>query len=77
MVKGNYLISHHMWWCSLVVGKDTREAEVVGSNPSNAKKYRACAYLRKKRKYFFDFLFPLQIFILARKRMMPVTYVLT
>ena len=64
MVKRNYLIAHHMWWCSLVVGKDTREAEVVGSNPSNAEKNRTRAYSRKKSrdlqiyiraKYFFYF----------------------
>ena len=86
MIKGKYLIVGHMWWCSLVVGKSMREAEVVGSNPSNAEKNRTRAYLRKKSrdlqiyiraKYFFLFLFTLQIFILARKRMMPITYVLT
>jgi len=51
-----------------VVGKDTREAEVVGSNPSNVGKNRTRAYSRKKSldlplfdffftkgKYFFDF----------------------
>jgi len=84
MVKRNYLIDHHMWWCSLVVGKGTREAEVVSSNPSNVRKNRTRAYSRKKshkrggkKKIFFWFLFSLQIFILARKRMMAVTYVLT
>ena len=88
MVKGNYLIAHHMWWCNLVVGKGTRETEVVGSNPSNARKNRTRAYSRKKshdlrhahireKENIFLFLFPLQIFILARKRMMPITYVLT
>ena len=50
MVKGNYLIADHMWWCSLVVGEGMREAEVVGSNPSNAKKNRTRAYSRKKSR---------------------------
>ena len=84
MIKEKYLIVDHMWWCSSVVGNGTREAEVVGSNPSNAEKNRTCAYSRKKshkrggkKKIFFWFLFSLQIFILARKRMMAVTYVLT
>ena len=73
MVKGNYLIVDHMWWCRLVVGKGTREADVVGSNPSNIGKNRATCDLQ----IFFWFLFTLQIFILAHKRMMPVTYVNT
>ena len=84
MVKGNYLIADHMWWCSLVVGKGMREAETVGSNPSNARKNRTRTYSRKKsrdlwweKENSFLFLFPLQIFILAHKRMMPVTYMLT
>ena len=67
MIKEKYLIVGHMWWCSPVVGEGTREAEVVGSNPSNAEKNRTRAYSRKKsrdlrlvsavgkRKYFFDF----------------------
>ena len=84
MIKWKYLIVGHMWWCSPVVGKGKREAEVVGSNPGNAGKNRTRVYSRKKshkrggkKKIFFWFLFSLQIFILARKRMMPVTYVLT
>ena len=36
MIKEKYLIVGHMWWCSPVVGKGTREAEVVGSNSGNA-----------------------------------------
>jgi len=76
MVKEKYLIVGHMCWCSPVVGKGTREAEVVGLNPSNAGKNRTRAYSRKKSRDL-RLLFPLQIFILARKRMMPVTYVLT
>jgi hypothetical protein len=50
MIKGKYLIVGHMWWCSPVVGEGTREAEVVGSNPSNAEKNRTCAYSRKKSR---------------------------
>ena len=50
MVKGNYLIADHMWWCSLVVGKGNREAEIVGSNPSNARKNHTHAYSRKKSR---------------------------
>jgi len=65
-----------MCWCSPVVGKGTREAEVVGLNPGNAGKNRTRAYSRKKSRDL-RLLFPLQIFILARKRMMLVTYVLT
>ena len=76
MIKGKYLIVSHMWWCSPVVGEGTRETEVVGSSPSNAEKNRTRAYSRKKSRDL-RLLFPLQIFILARKRMMPVTYVLT
>jgi len=76
MIKEKYLIVGHMCWCSPVVGKGTREAEVVGSNSSNAGKNRTRAYSRKKSRDL-RLLFPLQIFILARKRMMPVTYVLT
>ena len=63
-----------------------REAEVVGSNPGNiekiarahtrAKNHETCERAGKK-KIFFWILFMLQIFILAHKRMMPVTYVLT
>ena len=60
MVKEKYLIVGHMCWCRPVVGKGTREAEVVGSNPDNAGKNRTRAYSRKKshvgkRKYFLDF----------------------
>ena len=84
MVKENYLIAHHMWCCSPVVGKGTCEAEVLSSNPSKVRKNRTRTYSRKKspkrggkKKIFFWFLFSLQIFILARKRMMAVTYVLT
>ena len=69
-IKRKYLIVGHMWWCSPVVGEGTREAKVVGSNPSNAGKNRTHAYSRKKSR-------DLQIFILARNRMMPVTYVNT
>ena len=76
MVKEKYLIVGHMCWCSPVVGKSTREAEVVGLNPSNAGKNRTRAYSRKKSRDL-RLLFPLQIFILARKKMMTVTYVLT
>ena len=82
MIKGKYLIVGHMWWCSSVVVEGTREAEAVGSNPGNAGKNRTRAYSCKKsrerggeNKITFWFLFTLQIFILARKRMMPVTYV--
>ena len=69
MIK-KYFIVGYMWWCTPVVGEGTREAEVVGSNSSKARKNSMRAYSRK-------YLFLLQIFILARKRMMPVTYVLT
>ena len=64
MIREKYLIVGHMWWCSLVVGEGMREAEVVGSNPSNAEKNRTRAYSRKKSrdlqiyiraKYFFYF----------------------
>ena len=61
MIKEKYLIVGHMWWCSPVVGKGTREAEVVNSSPGNIGKNRTRAYLRKKsrdlekEKYFFDF----------------------
>ena len=83
MIKGKYLIIGHMWLCSPMVGEGIREAEVVGSNPSNAGKNRTRAKNHEtceragKKKIFFKFLFTLQIFILAHKRMMPVTYVLT
>ena len=87
MTKEKYLIVGHMWWYGPVVGEGTRKAEVVGLNPSNAGKNRTRAYSRKKidmrrqcggkKKIFFWFLFMLQIFILARKRMMHVTYVFT
>ena len=50
MLKGNYLIADHMWWCSLVVGKGTREAEVVGSNPDNAGKNHTRPYSLKKSR---------------------------
>ena len=78
MIKEKYLIIGHMWWCSLVVGKGTRKAEIMGSNPSNARK-NACIFAQKItrwEKIYFWFLFTLQIFILARKRMMTVIYVL-
>ena len=77
MIK-KYLIIGHMWWCSLVVGKGTREAEIMGSNPGNARK-NVCIFAQKItrwEKIYFWFLFTLQIFILARKRMMTVIYVL-
>ena len=87
MIKEKYIIVGHMWWCSLVVGNGMRKAKIVGSNPDNARKNHTRAYSRKKfdmrrqcggkKKIFFWFLFMLQIFILARKRMMSVTYVLT
>ena len=48
MVQANYLIADRMWWCSLVAGKGMREAEIVDSNPSNARKNRTRAYSRKK-----------------------------
>ena len=48
MVKVNYLIADHVWWCSLVLGKSMRETKVLGSNPSNARKNRTRAYSRKK-----------------------------
>ena len=48
MIKEKYLIIGHMWWCSLVVGKGTREAEIMGSNSGNARKNRTRAYSRKK-----------------------------
>jgi len=76
MIKEKYLIVGHMCWCSPVVGKGTREAEVVGLNPDNAGKNHTRAYSLKKLRGL-QLLFPLQIFILARKRMMPITYVLT
>ena len=55
-----------------MVGKGTREAEVVGLNPGNGGKNRATcdASAVGKRKYFL-FLFTLEIFILTRKRMIP------
>ena len=69
-----------------MVGEGTREAEVMGLNLGNiekiarvhtrAKNHEICERAGKK-KIFFGFLFTLQIFILAHKRMMPVTYVLT
>jgi len=69
-----------MWWCSPVVGEGTREAEIVGSNPNNAGKNRATCDFRRERggkNILFLFLFKLQIFILACKSMILVTYVLT
>ena len=54
MIREKYLLVGHMWWCSLVVGEGMREAEVVGSNPSNAEKNRTRAYSRKK--YFLVFI---------------------
>ena len=48
MIKEKYLIVGHICWCSPVVGKGTREAEVVGSNPRNAGKNRTRAYSCKK-----------------------------
>ena len=70
MVKGNYLIADHMWWCSLVVGKGMREAEIVGSNPSNARKNHTRAYSRKnsrdlwweKENSFLIFIFAANIY---------------
>ena len=44
ITKGKYLIVGHMWWCSPVVGEGTREAEVVGLNPSNVEKNRTRTY---------------------------------
>ena len=59
MIQEKYLIIDHMWWCSPVVVKGTREAGVVGSNPSNArKKSHARIFAQKiveKRKYFLNF----------------------
>ena len=69
MIKEKYLIVGHMCWCRPVVGKGTREAEVVGSNPDNAGKNRTRAYSLKKSRGL-QLLFPLQIFILARKRLL-------
>ena len=48
IIKEKYVIIGHMWWCSPVVGKDTRKAEVVSSNSSNGGKNRTRAYSRKK-----------------------------
>jgi len=79
MIKEKYKIVGHMFWCSPtspVVGKGTREAEVVGLNLDNPGKNHTRAYSLKKSRGL-QLLFPLQIFILARKRMMPITYVLT
>ena len=60
MIKGKHLIVAHMWWCSPVVGKGTREAEVVNSNSGNGEKYRtrkkSCDLRRErggKKKIFF------------------------
>ena len=50
MIKEKYLIVGHMWWCSPVVGKGKREAEVMGSNPGNAGKSRTRAYSCKKSR---------------------------
>jgi len=50
MIKGKYLIVGHMWWYSPVLGKRTREAEVVGSNSGNTGKNRTRAYSRKKSR---------------------------
>ena len=47
MMKGKYLNVGHMWWCSPVVGKGMREAEVVGSNPDNAGKNRTRIFAQK------------------------------
>ena len=35
MIKEKYLIVGHMWWRNPVVGKGTRETEVMDSNPAN------------------------------------------
>ena len=66
MIKGKYLIVGHMWWRSPVVGKGTREAEVMGSNPANNRENRTRAYSRD-----LQLLFILNIFILTRKIIMP------
>jgi len=67
MIKRKYLIVGHMCWCSPVVGKGTREAEVVGLNPSNAGKNRTRAYSRKKSRDL-RLLFPLQIFYFSTQK---------
>jgi hypothetical protein len=62
MIKEKYLIVGHMWWCSPVVSEGTREAEVVGSNPSNAEKI-VCA----KKEFFFIFIHAVNIYFNMQK----------
>ena len=52
MIKGKYLIVGRMWWCSPVVEKDMREAEVVGSNPGTVKKYTMHIHAEKESIFF-------------------------
>ena len=71
MIKGKYLIVSHMWWCSPIVGEGTREAEVVGSSPSNAEKNRTRAYSLKKshnlKIFFFIFIPAANIYFSTQK----------
>ena len=79
MIKEKYLIVGHMWWCSLVVGKGTREAKVVGSNPGNGRKNRkhirakkrgTCDLRRErggKKKIFFIFIHTKNIYFNTQK----------
>ena len=83
MIKGKYLIVGHMWWCSLVVGKGTREVDVAGLNPSNGTKNRATwgASAVGKRKHFLIFIHTENIYFTMQKNigdgliLMPVTFV--
>ena len=69
MIKGKYLIVGHMWWCSLVVGKGTREVDVAGLNPSNGRKNRATwgASAVGKRKHFLIFIHTENIYFNIQK----------
>jgi len=55
MIKEKYFISGHMWWCSPVVENGTREAEVVGSNPGNARKNHTRAKNHATCDFFWFF----------------------
>jgi len=70
MIKEKYLIVGHICWCSPVVGKSTREAEVMVSNPSNAGKNRAtcdASAVEKRNFNFFIFIHIANIYFTMQK----------